>query len=135
MSLSSNPSIVIVHVYEPVAENMLALPLREAGFPILAISHQKENLIPLLTQHQPDILIVNLSFYDPDVRLALAERFPQLKVVVVTVMGSDGYFATLAKYLFEKGHAHAFICLSDTYDLVTAVGGVARNELYLSQSQ
>jgi DNA-binding NarL/FixJ family response regulator len=135
LSLSSNPSIVIVHVNEPVAENMLALPLRKAGFPILAISHQKENLIPLLTQHQPDILIINLSFYDPDVRWAVAERFPQLKVVVVTVMGSDGYFATLAEYLFEEGRAHAFIGLGDTYNLVDAVSAAARNELYLSQSR
>ncbi len=78
MSVSSNPTVVIVHISESVAEEMLASPLRKAGFPILAISYRKEDLISLLTQHQPDVLIVNLSFYDPDMRLAVARRLPQL---------------------------------------------------------
>ena len=133
MSVSSNPTVVIVHISESVAEEMLASPLRKAGFPILAVSYRKEDLISLLTQHQPDVLIVNLSFYGPDMRLAVARRFPQLKVVVVSALGDADYFAVLTEHLFAEGHAHAFIGLGDTYDLVTAVGAAARNELYLSQ--
>ncbi len=133
MSVSSNPTVVIVHISESIAEEMLASPLRKAGFPILAASSRKEDLISLLTQHQPDVLIVNLSFYDPDTRLAVARRFPQLKVVVVSALGDANYFAVLTEHFFATGRAHAFIGLGDTYDLVTAVGAAARNELYLSQ--
>ena len=133
MSVSSNPTVVIVHISESVAEEMLASPLRKAGFPILAVSYRKEDLISLLTQHQPDVLIVNLSFYDPDMRLAVARRLPQLKVVVVSVLVNANNFAVLTEHLFAEGRAHAFIGLGDTYDLVTAVRAAARNELYLSQ--
>ncbi|MBK8129364.1 MAG: hypothetical protein IPK53_10750 [bacterium] len=108
--------------------------LRKAGFPILAISYRKRISSPLLTQHQPDVLIVNLSFYDPDMRLAVARRLPQLKVVVVSALVNAYYFAVLTEHLFAEGRPHAFIGLGDTYDPVTAnAGAAARNELYLSQ--
>ena len=68
---------------------------------------------------------------DSDTRLVVAERFPHLKVV--SALGDADYFAVLTEHLFAKGRAHAFIGLGDTYDLVTAVGAAARNELYLSQ--
>ncbi|MBK7918052.1 MAG: hypothetical protein IPJ94_17710 [Chloroflexi bacterium] len=101
---------------------MLASPLRKAGFPILAVSYRKEDLISLLTQHQPDVLIVNLSFYDPDMRLAVARRLPQLKVVVVSALVNADYFAVLTEHLFAEGRAHAFIGLGDTYDLEGLAG-------------
>ena len=133
--LGSNPSnhtesIVVAHHHALICEGIAKI-LEEAGFHVVGQADTKRNLVRLVAQHNPDILLVDweISEVNPDTIRGLTEKWPRMRVVILTRPHSAEVFLPTM-----QAGARGYLSVNlSSQEFVQALRMLARGDIIVSE--